>query len=104
MAATTTTTTTAAAVDMIESAKRKAAFKAVDDHFDPQRMQFVGIGSGSTIIYGVEAIKAKMEQFPPPDGRYIFFVRHHHPLFPPPPPRNQSPLLTASSPQIPTGN
>lgn len=62
------------AVDMIESAKRKAAFRAVEEHFNPNAM-FVGIGSGSTIIYGVEAIKAKLDAHPREDGRYIFFVR-----------------------------
>ena len=62
------------AVDMIESAKRKAAFRAVEDHFNPRAM-FVGIGSGSTIIYGVEAIKEKLDREPHQDGRYIFFVR-----------------------------
>lgn len=63
----------AAAVDMIEHAKRKAAYKAVADHFDPE-MQFVGIGSGSTIIYGVEAIKDCLAKNPPKNGRYIFFI------------------------------
>ncbi|KAG9994405.1 ribose 5-phosphate isomerase A, partial [Aureobasidium melanogenum] len=63
----------AAAVDMIEQAKRKAAYKAVADHFNSE-MQFVGIGSGSTIIYGVEAIKDCLAKNPPKNGRYIFFV------------------------------
>ncbi|KEQ65574.1 ribose 5-phosphate isomerase A [Aureobasidium melanogenum CBS 110374] len=63
----------AAAVDMIEQAKRKAAYRAVADHFDSE-MQFVGIGSGSTIIYGVEAIKDCLAKNPPKNGRYIFFV------------------------------
>lgn len=61
------------ALDVIESAKRKAAFRAVDEHFSTN-MQFVGIGSGSTIIYGVEAIKAKIDAHPLKDARYIFFV------------------------------
>lgn len=43
-------------VEQVEKAKRKAAFKAVADHFRSD-MRFVGIGSGSTIVYGVEAIK-----------------------------------------------
>ncbi|CAC9890018.1 unnamed protein product, partial [Aureobasidium pullulans] len=63
----------AAAVDLIEQAKRKAAYRAVADHFNPE-MQFVGIGSGSTIIYGVEAIKDCLAKNPPKGGRYIFFV------------------------------
>lgn len=63
----------AAAVDMIEQAKRKAAYRAVADHFNSD-MQFVGIGSGSTIIYGVEAIKDCLAKNPPKNGRYIFFI------------------------------
>ncbi|KAJ9662415.1 ribose-5-phosphate isomerase rki1 [Coniosporium apollinis] len=43
--------------DAIESAKRTAAQRAVADHFSPD-FRFVGIGSGTTIIYVVEAIKA----------------------------------------------
>ena len=46
----------AAAVAKVEAAKRKAAYKAVEEHFRSD-MRFVGIGSGSTIVYGVEAIK-----------------------------------------------
>ena len=41
----------------IETAKRNAANRAVADHFDPSA-QYVGIGSGTTIVYVVEAIKA----------------------------------------------
>ncbi|KAF2265800.1 ribose 5-phosphate isomerase [Lojkania enalia] len=41
---------------LIESAKRAAARQAVADHFDP-RATHVGIGSGTTIVYVVEAIK-----------------------------------------------
>ena len=41
----------------IESAKRAAAIRAVADHFDPTA-RYVGIGSGSTIVYVVEAIQA----------------------------------------------
>jgi ribose 5-phosphate isomerase A len=63
----------AAAIDMIEQAKRKAAYRAVADHFNSE-MQFVGIGSGSTIIYGVEAIKDCLAKNPPKNGRYIFFI------------------------------
>jgi ribose 5-phosphate isomerase len=40
----------------IESAKRAAAKQAVADHFDPSATN-VGIGSGTTIVYVVEAIK-----------------------------------------------
>ncbi|KAF2739027.1 ribose-5-phosphate isomerase [Polyplosphaeria fusca] len=42
----------------VESAKRAAAIQAVADHFDPSASH-VGIGSGTTIVYVVEAIKAK---------------------------------------------
>lgn len=41
----------------IETAKRNAAVRAVADHFDPSA-KYVGIGSGSTIVYVVEAIQA----------------------------------------------
>lgn len=44
---------------MIEEAKKLAALRAVEDHFDPSS-RYVGIGSGTTIIYVVEAIKQKM--------------------------------------------
>lgn len=60
-------------LDKIESAKRKAAFKAVQDHFRSD-MRFVGIGSGSTIVYGVEAIKAHLENNPPPANHMNWFV------------------------------
>jgi hypothetical protein len=45
----------AAGLSEIESAKRSAARRAVKDHFDPSA-EYVGIGSGSTIVYVVEAI------------------------------------------------
>ena len=41
----------------IEAAKRNAANMAVNEHFDP-KATYIGIGSGSTIVYVVEAIKA----------------------------------------------
>lgn len=40
----------------VEAAKRAAAQQAVKDHFDPNATT-VGIGSGTTIVYVVEAIK-----------------------------------------------
>jgi ribose 5-phosphate isomerase A len=40
----------------IEAAKKAAAQQAVADHFDPSAAN-VGIGSGTTIVYVVEAIK-----------------------------------------------
>lgn len=45
-------------VSRIEFAKRQAAYKAVADHFNPAA-DYVGIGSGSTVVYVVEAIAAK---------------------------------------------
>lgn len=40
----------------IEAAKRAAAVEAVKNHF-PENPRFVGIGSGTTIVYVVQAIK-----------------------------------------------
>jgi ribose 5-phosphate isomerase A len=57
----------------IESAKRKAAYAAVAAHFDSS-MPFVGIGSGSTIVYGVEAIVAHLKEHPPLSGHINWFV------------------------------
>jgi ribose 5-phosphate isomerase A len=42
----------------VEAAKRRAAQRAVADHLDPNSTH-VGIGSGTTIVYVVEAIKEK---------------------------------------------
>jgi len=39
----------------VEGAKRRAAYHAVDEHFPPNA-RFVGIGSGSTVVYVVERI------------------------------------------------
>ncbi|KAI9694094.1 MAG: ribose-5-phosphate isomerase rki1 [Bathelium mastoideum] len=47
--------------DQIEAAKRRAAERAVADHFDPS-FRYVGIGSGTTILYVVDAIKASLEK------------------------------------------
>lgn len=56
------------AIELIEDAKRRAAMRAVDDHFKPS-FRYVGIGSGSTIQYVVEAIKAAL-----PQDHYVLFV------------------------------
>ena len=40
----------------IELAKRAAAQLAVKEHFDPEA-RYIGIGSGTTIVYVVDAIK-----------------------------------------------
>ncbi|KAK2071059.1 hypothetical protein P8C59_005512 [Phyllachora maydis] len=42
---------------LVESSKKAAAFQAVKDHLDPS-YKHVGIGSGSTVVYVVEAIAA----------------------------------------------
>ncbi|KAI9665492.1 MAG: ribose-5-phosphate isomerase rki1 [Alyxoria varia] len=49
--------------DLIESAKRKAAQKAVEAHFSPS-FKHVGIGSGSTIVYVVQAIAETLKSTP----------------------------------------
>lgn len=41
--------------DLIEASKRAAGKNAVENHY-PRNAQFVGIGSGSTIVYVVQAI------------------------------------------------
>jgi len=46
----------------VEEAKRRAAQRAVDEHFSA-RFSYVGIGSGTTILYVVEAIKAACAAF-----------------------------------------
>jgi ribose 5-phosphate isomerase A len=42
----------------VEASKRRAAYRAVEEHFDPS-YKYIGIGSGSTVVYVVEAIAAK---------------------------------------------
>ena len=42
---------------LVESSKRAAAYQAVQDHLD-HSYRYVGIGSGSTVVYVVEAIAA----------------------------------------------
>lgn len=50
-----------ASLTLVERAKRDAAYAAIDQHVQPD-MQMVGIGSGSTIVYGVERIAAKTQE------------------------------------------
>ncbi|CAI0644505.1 unnamed protein product [Colletotrichum noveboracense] len=50
------------AVSLVESAKKAAAYRAVDEHLDASA-RFVGIGSGSTVVYVVDAIAAKGPSF-----------------------------------------
>ncbi|KAJ5159491.1 Ribose-5-phosphate isomerase [Penicillium canariense] len=47
----------ASMADAVEAAKRAAAKTAVANHY-PENARWVGIGSGTTIVYVVEAIKA----------------------------------------------
>lgn len=54
----------------VEQAKQRAATKAVADFFRPS-MHYVGIGSGTTIQYVVEAIKERMD---PKSDHTILFV------------------------------
>ena len=44
-----------APIDLVEEAKKAAAYRAVDEHF-PQNAKVVGIGSGSTVVYVVDRI------------------------------------------------
>jgi len=46
-----------ATLSAIESAKKAAANRAVAEYFDP-KFEYIGIGSGTTIVYVVEAIQA----------------------------------------------
>ncbi|SPO03212.1 related to D-ribose-5-phosphate ketol-isomerase [Cephalotrichum gorgonifer] len=48
--------------NLVESAKKAAAYRAVDEHLDSS-YRYVGIGSGSTVVYVVDAIAAKGPDF-----------------------------------------
>jgi ribose 5-phosphate isomerase A len=50
------------AANLVESAKKLAAYQAVNDHLDAS-YKFVGIGSGSTVVYVVDAIVSKGPEF-----------------------------------------
>jgi ribose 5-phosphate isomerase A len=45
-------------ISSVESAKKAAAFRAVDEHLHASH-RYIGIGSGSTVVYVVEAIISK---------------------------------------------
>lgn len=62
-------TSAATQLSAIESAKRAAAQLAVKEHFNPEA-RYVGIGSGSTIVYVVEAI----QELKDPRVKNILFV------------------------------
>lgn len=57
MSTSTSVLSAAEQVKLIESSKRLAAYQAVKDYLDPSYTR-VGIGSGSTVVYVVEAIAA----------------------------------------------
>lgn len=59
------------AVQLIESAKQRAAHRAVDDYFRTD-MRYVGIGSGTTIQYVVDAIKEKLSAASQADASEVF--------------------------------
>ena len=62
----------------VEASKRRAAYKAVEDHFDPS-YRYIGIGSGSTVVYVVEAIAAKGRNV---TSKMIFIPTGAYPLNP----------------------
>lgn len=47
---------------LVESAKKSAAYQAVNDNLLPE-YKYVGIGSGSTVVYVVDAIVSKGPEF-----------------------------------------
>lgn len=49
-------------LSLVDSAKRAAAYQAVNEFLLPE-YKFVGIGSGSTVVFVVEAIVSKGERF-----------------------------------------
>lgn len=61
-----------AVVDLVEQAKKAAAYRAVDDHF-PANATNIGIGSGSTVVYVVERI-AQLAQANPEIASKVTFV------------------------------
>ena len=65
----TMSTSAATQLSAIESAKRAAAQLAVKEHFNPEA-RYIGIGSGSTIVYVVEAI----QELKDPRVKNILFV------------------------------
>ncbi|KAK1700043.1 ribose 5-phosphate isomerase A [Colletotrichum godetiae] len=57
------------APSLVEQTKKAAAYRAVDEHLTPGA-RYVGIGSGSTVVYVVDAIAAKGPAF---YGEMTFF-------------------------------
>lgn len=62
--------TTTNMAENYDSAKRNAAIRAVADHFDPTA-KYIGIGSGTTIVFVVEQI-AKLKISDPRIGHIAF--------------------------------
>ncbi|TPX07643.1 uncharacterized protein E0L32_010641 [Thyridium curvatum] len=58
MATSTSAIPAAEQAELIELSKKAAAYQAVKDHLDPAAHRLVGIGSGSTVVYVVDAIAA----------------------------------------------
>lgn len=58
-------------VDLVEKAKKAAAFKAVDTYF-PKDPKVIGIGSGSTVVYVVERIIEMAEKDPDIINKVVF--------------------------------
>ncbi|KAI9167250.1 Ribose-5-phosphate isomerase [Paramyrothecium foliicola] len=56
------TASATSAAALVESAKKAAAYQAVEDYLLPSA-KYVGIGSGSTVVYVVEAIASKGHAF-----------------------------------------
>ena len=64
--------TTSMSADTIEAAKKAASERAVRDHFDVKNHKRIGIGSGSTIAYVVDAIKEVCsKEASPPQILYV---------------------------------
>ncbi len=61
----------------VEASKRRAAYKAVEDHFDTS-YRYIGIGSGSTVVYVVEAIAAKGRDV---TSKMVFVPTYAHHFF-----------------------
>lgn len=61
MSTSTSTLTVEEQTELVESSKRAAAHQAVKDHLEPT-FRNIGIGSGSTVIYVVEAIASLGEE------------------------------------------
>lgn len=57
--------------DLVEQAKKAAAYKAVDTHF-PKDPKVIGIGSGSTVVYVVDRIAELAKKDPSISSKVVF--------------------------------